>query len=35
MKEDKYMTFSTDVFEQLEGKRPLGRLMHRWKTILK
>jgi len=23
MKEDKYATFSTKIFEQLEGKRPL------------
>jgi len=35
MKVDKYVTFSTDVFEQFEGKRLLGRLKHRWETVLK
>ena len=35
MEEDKYVTFSSDVFEQLEGKRPHGILKHRWEAVLK
>jgi len=35
MKGDKYVTFTTDVFEQLEVKRPLGWLKQRWETVLK
>ena len=34
MKEDKYVTFSTDVFEQLEWKRTLND-KQRWETVLK